>query len=60
MVFFIFCSVSDMISLKQLDLFGNDLSGDEILSDKLSELTILEILDLSGCSLKTIPDGYVM
>ena len=49
-----------MTSLKQLDLSGNDLSGDKRLSDKLSALTNLEILDLSHSKLKEIPVGYVM
>ena len=49
-----------MISLKELYLSSNDLSDDEMLSDKLSALTNLEILNLSHCSLKEIPDGYVM
>ena len=57
--FFIFRSVSNMTSLKQLDLSDNDLSRDERLSDKLSALTNLEILYLSCCSLKKIPDRYV-
>ena len=48
-----------MTSLKQLDLGGNNLSEDERLVDKLSELTNLEILVLSGCELEEIPDGYV-
>ena len=48
-----------MTSLKQLDLSYNDLSGDERLSDKLSELTNLDILYLCSCSLDEIPDGYV-
>ena len=59
MSFFIFCSVSKMTSLQQLELSGNDLSRDERLSDKLSALTNLEILELRHCSLKEIPDGYV-
>ena len=54
-----FCSISKMTSLKQLDLSENNLSRDERLSDKLSELTNLETLDLSDCELKEIPDGYV-
>ena len=48
-----------MISLKQLDLHGNDLSRDERLSDKLSALTNLEILRLFACKLKEIPHRYV-
>ena len=48
-----------MTSLKQLDLSHNYLSGDKRLSDKLSALTNLEILDLSSCWLKKIPNGYV-
>ena len=48
-----------MTSLKKLDLSRNDLSRDERLSDKLSTLTNLEILDLSDCELKEILDGYV-
>ena len=59
MPFFIFCSLAEMTSLKQLDLSDNDLSEDERLSDKLSALTTLEILELSHCSLKEIPDRYV-
>ena len=59
MSFFIFCSVSKMTSLQQLELSGNDLSRDERLSDKLSALTNLEILYLSCCSLEEIPDRYV-
>ena len=59
MSFFIFCSVSKMTSLQQLELSVNDLSRYERLSDKLSALTNLEILDLRDCSLKEIPDGYV-
>ena len=46
--------------MKQLDLCGNDLSEYKRLSDKLSELTNLEILNLSLCMLEEIPDGYVM
>ena len=49
-----------MRSLKQLDLSENDLSGDKRLSDKLSALTNLDILKLSSCKLKEIPDRYVM
>ena len=48
-----------MSSLKQLYFSNNNLSEDERLSDKLSALTNLEILDLRNCSLKEIPDGYV-
>ena len=48
-----------MASLKELDLSGNDLSGDQRLSEKLSELTNLAILDLSYCELEVIPDRYV-
>ena len=48
-----------MTSLKELYLYDNDLSGDERLIDKLSALTHLEILDLSLCGLKKIPDGYL-
>ena len=40
-----------MKSLKKLDLSGDYLSGDKRLSDKLSTLTNLEILDLSVCLL---------
>ena len=54
-----FCSISKMTSLRLLDLSGNDLSGDKRLSDKLSALTNLEILDLSDCWLEEIPDRYV-
>ena len=53
---FIFYSISKMTSLKHLDLSYNDLSGDKRLSDKLSELTNLEILDLEVCILEKIPD----
>ena len=53
------CSLSKMTSLKQFYLYDNDLSRDDRLSDKLSALTNLEILNLQGCSLKDIPDGYV-
>ena len=56
MPFFIFCSVSKMTSLKQLNLSGNDLSRDERLSDKQ---TNLKILDLSRCRLEKIPARYV-
>ena len=56
---FIFCSLSKMTSLKQLDLSGNYLSGDRRLSEKLSELTNLAILDLCYCKLEVIPDRYV-
>ena len=52
--------ISKMTSLKQLDLSGNDLSGDVTLFDKLSTLANLEILSLSHCSLEEIPDRYVM
>ena len=48
-----------MRSLKQLDLSENDLSEDKRLSEKLSKLTNLEILKLSSCKLKEIPDRYV-
>ena len=49
-----------MISLKKLALAGNDLSGDERLSDNLATLTNLEILKLSECCLEELPDGYVI
>ena len=49
-----------MTSLKRLDFSDNDLSGDERLSYKLSDLTNLEILGLSDCSLIEIPDRYVV
>ena len=51
-----------MTSLKQLNLSGNYLSGDETLSDKLklSALTNLEILELRNCRLKELPDRYMM
>ena len=49
-----------MRSLKQLDLSENDLSEDKRLSDKLSALTNLEILNLSLCMLEEIPDGYAI
>ena len=48
-----------MTSLKLLDLSGNDLSRDKRLSDKLSALTHLEILELRYCSLEEIPDRFV-
>ena len=48
-----------MTSLKQLNLLGNDLSGDKRLSDKLSALTDLETLNLSPCGLEEIPGRYV-
>ena len=48
-----------MTWLKQLDLSDNDLSGDKRLSDKLSALTNLEILQLMNSKLKMIPDRYV-
>ena len=48
-----------MTSLKQLNLSHNDLSGDKRLSDKLSALTNLEILELKHCSVNEIPDWYV-
>ena len=54
-----FCSISKMTSLRLLDLSGNDLSGDKRLSDKLSALTNMEILDLEICILEEIPDRYV-
>ena len=54
------CSISKMTSLKRLDFSDNDLSGDERLSYKLSDLTNLEILGLSDCSLIEIPDRYVV
>ena len=60
MPYSIFCSISKMTSLKQLDLSVNNLSRDKRLSDKLSALTDLETLNLSRCSLKEIPDGYVV
>ena len=48
-----------MTSLKLLDLSGNDLSRDKRLSDKLSALRNLEILELRYCGLEEIPDRYV-
>ena len=48
-----------MTSMKELDLSGNDLSGDKRLFDKLSSLTNLEILKLSSCELQEMPDRYV-
>ena len=49
-----------MTSLKELYLYDNDLSGDGRLSDKLSALTNLKILELSNCKLKELPDRYVV
>ena len=47
-------------SLKQLNLSQNYLKRDGRLSDKLSALTNLEILNLKNCGLKELPDGYVI
>ena len=57
MPFLFFRSISKMTSIKKLNLSDNDLSGDERLSDKLSELTNLEILKLRDCKLKELSDG---
>ena len=48
-----------MVSLKQLDVCGNNLSTDDQLSDTLSGLTRLEKLNMSDCLLDELPSGYV-
>ena len=50
-------SVSQMTSLEELDLWGNDLSRDDRLSDTLSKLTSLKKLDMSWCQLSHLPEG---
>ena len=51
--FFIFCSIYKLTSLKQLDLSHNCLSY------KISSVTNLEVINLSYCTLKELPEGYV-
>ena len=46
-----------MTSLEELDLWGNDLSRDDRLSDTLSKLTSLKKLDMIECKLSQLPDG---
>ena len=50
-------SMSQMTSLKKLELRANDLSRDNRLSDTLSTLTSLKKLDMSRCHLSQLPDG---
>jgi Leucine-rich repeat (LRR) protein len=54
--YFLFSSIAEMSSLKQLDLCRNNLSRDDQLSQTLSALTNLEKLNLSRCHLTKIPD----
>ena len=54
--YFLFSSIAKMTSLKQLNLYHNDLSRDDQLGQTLSALTNLEKLDLAGCELTKIPD----
>ena len=49
-------SISQMKSLEELDLYGNDLSKDSLLSDKLAPLTSLKKLHLYKCDLSEVPE----
>ena len=46
-----------MTSLEELELWGNDLSRDDRLSDTLSKLTRLKKLDMRQCQLSQLPAG---
>ena len=46
-----------MTSLQELVLSGNNLSGDDRLSDTLSKLTSMKKLDMERCELLYLPEG---
>ena len=48
-----------MTSLEELVLSGNNLSGDDRLSDTLSKLTSLKKLNMALCKLLYLPEGWV-
>ena len=52
-------SISQMTSLEELELYANDLSRDDKLSDTLSKLTSLKELAMGSCELSQLPDGWV-
>ena len=51
--------MSQMTSLEELVLYGNDLSRDIRLSDTLSKLTSMKKLSMDWCKLSELPVGWV-
>ena len=46
-----------MSSLEELELYDNDLSRDDRLTDILSKLTSLKKLSMRQCKLSQLPEG---
>ena len=46
-----------MTSLEELELWDNDLSRDDRVSDTLSKLTSMKKLDIGACRLSQLPAG---